>query len=167
MERTEHPGRGILSAVTHTYANDEAYFLNYGESLKKDHTPGKRYIKMEGRKIYEFALSKVPEAMKACLDKAGIGISEVKKVFIHQANEKMDEGIIRRFYGLYDIKQLPERIMPMSIHLLGNSSVATVPTLLDMVLKGDLPEHDVKEGDVVLLASVGAGMNISAITYRM
>lgn len=167
MEYTDQGGRGILSAVTHTYAHDEAYFLHYGESLKKDHTPGTRYIKMEGRKIYEFALSKVPEAMKACLDKSGIGISEVRKIFIHQANEKMDEGIIRRFYGLYGIKQLPERIMPMSIHLLGNSSVATVPTLLDMVLKGDLPEHEVKEGDVVLLASVGAGMNISAITYRM
>lgn len=160
-------GRGILSAVTHTYAHEEAYFLHYGTSLKKDHTPGTRYIKMEGRKIYEFALSKVPDAMKACLDKAGIDITEVRKVFIHQANEKMDEGIIKRFYNLHGIKQLPDGIMPMSIHLLGNSSVATVPTLFDMVRKGALPGHEVQQGDVVLLASVGAGMNISAITYRM
>jgi 3-oxoacyl-[acyl-carrier-protein] synthase-3 len=159
--------KGILSAVTHTYAYDEAYYLNYGESLKKDHTPGIRYIKMEGRKIYEFALSKVPAAMKACLDQSGIGIEAVKKVFIHQANEKMDEGIIRRFYELYGIKNLPELIMPMSIHLLGNSSVATVPTLLDMVRRGELPEHQIKEGDIILLASVGAGMNISAITYQV
>jgi len=168
MELTDNQdGRGILSAITHTYAHEEAYFLNYGESLKKDHTPGTRYIKMEGRKIYEFALSKVPEAMKACLDKAGLDITAVKKVFIHQANEKMDEGIIKRFYNLYGIRQLPENIMPMSIHLLGNSSVATVPTLFDMVLSGALPGHEVQQGDIVLLASVGAGMNISAITYRM
>jgi len=159
--------KGILSAVTHTYAYDEAYYLNYGESLKKDHTPGIRYIKMEGRKIYEFALSKVPVAMKTCLDQSGIAIGDLKKVFIHQANEKMDEGIIKRFYELYDIKTLPEHIMPMSIHLLGNSSVATVPTLLDMVRKGELPDHKLEEGDVILLASVGAGMNISAITYRV
>jgi len=56
--------------------------------------------------------------------------------------------------------------MPMSIQKLGNSSVATVPTLYDMVLKGELPQHRLKKGDVVIFASVGAGMNINAIAYR-
>ena len=56
--------------------------------------------------------------------------------------------------------------MPMSIQDLGNSSVATVPTLYDMVLKGKLPNHEVKKGDVVIFASVGAGMNVNAIVYR-
>ncbi len=55
---------------------------------------------MHGRKIYEFALSNVPKAMKECLDKSGIDISNVKKILIHQANEKMDEAIIQRFYKL-------------------------------------------------------------------
>lgn len=159
-------GSGILSAVSHTYAHDEAYYLHYGESLNKAHTPGTRYIKMEGRKIYEFALSHVPQAMKACLDKAGVDIAAVKKVFIHQANEKMDEAIIKRFFNLYGM-QAPQDIMPMSIHMLGNSSVATVPTLFDMVCKGEQQQHRLQTGDIVLLASVGAGMNINAITYRM
>jgi len=161
MEQT-----GILSAVSHTYAYDEAYYLYYGASLNKAHTPGTRYIKMEGRKIYEFALTNVPLAMKACLDKAGVAIQDVKKVFIHQANEKMDEAIIKRFFGLYDM-QAPKDIMPMSIHMLGNSSVATVPTLFDMVRKGEQQQHSLHTGDVILLASVGAGMNINAITYRV
>jgi 3-oxoacyl-[acyl-carrier-protein] synthase-3 len=47
----------------------------------------------------------------------------------------MDEAIVKRFYQLYGISQPPEDIMPMSIHWLGNSSVATVPTLYDLVLK--------------------------------
>ena len=55
----------------------------------------------------------------------------------------------------------------MSIQKLGNSSVATVPTLLDMVRKGTMPEHKLNEGDVILFASVGAGMNINAICYRV
>ena len=90
---------------------------------------------MKGRKVYEYAIKHVAEAMKACLDKAGIDIKELKKVFIHQANEKMDEGIIREFYKLFQVKDIPQNIMPMSIQWLGNSSVATVPTLYDLVKK--------------------------------
>ena len=57
--------------------------------------------------------------------------------------------------------------MPMSIHELGNSSVATIPTLYDLVLKGKYPAHHLEKGDVVIFASVGAGMNINAICYRL
>jgi 3-oxoacyl-[acyl-carrier-protein] synthase-3 len=56
--------------------------------------------------------------------------------------------------------------MPMSIHKLGNSSVATVPTLLDLVIKGNLENQSIEKGDIIILASVGAGMNINAIVYR-
>ena len=101
------------------------------------------------------------------LDKAGVDVSEVKQFFLHQANEKMDEGFIKALYKLYDIKEIPADIMPMSIHELGNSSVATIPTLYDLVLKGKYPEHHLKKGDVVIFASVGAGMNINAICYRL
>jgi 3-oxoacyl-[acyl-carrier-protein] synthase-3 len=77
----------------------------------------------------------------------------------------MDEAIIKRFYKIYG-KEIPENVMPMSIQDLGNSSVATVPTLFDLVLKGKLPNHHVEKGDVVIFASVGAGMNVNAIVYR-
>jgi 3-oxoacyl-[acyl-carrier-protein] synthase-3 len=57
--------------------------------------------------------------------------------------------------------------MPMSIHKLGNSSVATVPTLYDLLVKGKLEgEHKLNKGDVLIFASVGAGMNINAFVYR-
>ena len=121
---------------------------------------------MKGRKVYEYAMKYVPEAMKDCLDKAEVDIKDLKKVFIHQANEKMDEGIIKALYKLYGIRNIPENIMPMSIHKLGNSSVATVPTLFDMVRKNKFPEHQLLKGDIILFASVGAGMNINAICYR-
>jgi 3-oxoacyl-[acyl-carrier-protein] synthase III len=57
--------------------------------------------------------------------------------------------------------------MPMSIQWLGNSSVATVPTLYDLTLKGKVNGHRLEKGDIILFASVGAGMNINAICYRM
>src|SRR5882724_132591 len=158
---------GILSWAVQSHCIDEAYYLYLGKSNLPGSDPGVRYIKMKGRRVYEYAMLYVPAAMKDCLDKAAISIHELKKVFIHQANEKMDEGIIRRLYKLYGIKEIPEHIMPMSIHKFGNSSVATIPTLLDMVKKGELDNHDLQPGHVVLFASVGAGMNINAVCYRM
>jgi 3-oxoacyl-[acyl-carrier-protein] synthase-3 len=132
-----HDNSGLLSYKSATYTYDEAYYLYFGNSFNASLDPDVRYIKMHGRKIYEFALNQVPLAMKACLDQSGMDISQVKKVLIHQANEKMDEAIIHRFYKLYG--QLPPKdIMPMSIHKFGNSSVATVPTLFDLLQKGQL-----------------------------
>jgi 3-oxoacyl-[acyl-carrier-protein] synthase-3 len=165
IEATEEEG-GILAHASATFTYDEAYYLFFGNSFNKDHDPDVRYIKMHGRKIYEFALSQVPKAMKECVDASGIDISNIKKVLIHQANEKMDEAIIQRFYKLYGQKA-PEDIMPMSIHKLGNSSVATVPTLYDLLVRGSLEGHSLAKGDVILFASVGAGMNVNAIVYKM
>lgn len=161
----EKEKRGVLSSSMQTDTATEAYYLFLGASNKPGDNPKRRYIKMHGRKIYEYAISKVPAAMKLAMDKSGVDISELKKVLIHQANEKMDEAIIKRFYRLYKEKT-PEYIMPMSIHLLGNSSVATVPTIYDLVLKGEYPNHEIKKEDVLLFASVGAGMNINSFVYR-
>lgn len=120
---------------------------------------------MDGRKIYEFALLNVPVAMKQCLDDSGFTIDQLNKIIIHQANEKMDEAIVNRFYELYGVAA-PDDIMPMVISKLGNSSVATIPTLLTMIMQDELESHKIKKGDVVLFASVGAGMNINAIVYQ-
>ena len=156
---------GLLSYESATYAYNEADYLFFGKSNDIHLDPDVRYIKMHGRKIYEFALSNVPQAMKNCLDKSGVAIGDIKKILIHQANEKMDEAIINRFYKLYN-QEAPNGIMPMSINFLGNSSVATVPTLYDLLLEGKIENHAVSKGDVLLFASVGAGMNINAFVYR-
>lgn len=163
---SEDDESGILATASQTFTAEEAYYLYYDVSNNPevDHTT--RFIKMKGARIFEFALTHVPAAMKKAMDRSGVPIEEVKKVLIHQANEKMDEAIIKRFYRLYK-QQPPEDIMPMSIHLLGNSSVATVPTLLDKLMRNDLDHHHVQKGDVILLASVGSGMSINAVTYRV
>lgn len=164
VESTEE-NCGILSHESASYTYTEKDYLFYGKSYNADLNPDVFYIKMHGRKIYEFALSNVPTAMKSCLEKSGIAIEEVKKILIHQANEKMDEAIINRFYKLYN-QTPPEGIMPMSINFLGNSSVATIPTLYDLLVNNQLENHKIKKGDILLFASVGAGMNINAFVYR-
>lgn len=164
IELTDEAG-GILTHESASYTADENSFLFYGKSFNPELDSSIHYIKMQGRKIYEFALNEVPKAMKSCLDQTGIPIEQVKKILIHQANEKMDEAIINRFYKLYD-KKTPEGIMPMSINFLGNSSVATIPTLYDLILTGKIENQELHKGDVIIFASVGAGMNINAIVYQ-
>ena len=167
VEDDANTSSGILASSVQSHCVDETYFLYLGKSYHPEGDEATRYIKMKGRKVYEYAIKNVPLAMKECIEKAGVDIHDVKKFFLHQANEKMDEGFIKALYKLYDIRIVPENIMPMSIHDLGNSSVATIPTLYDLVKKGKYKEHQLHKGDIVIFASVGAGMNINAICYRV
>ncbi len=157
---------GILASSSASHTNEEAGYLYLGKSNSPEMDPDIRYIKMNGRKIYEYSLSQVPTAMKVALDKSGISIDEVKKVIIHQANEKMDEAIVQRFFRLYKKQIDTASVMPMNIQTLGNSSVATVPTLYDMILKDQIESHKIHKNDILIFASVGAGMNINAFVYR-
>ncbi|MDG1501875.1 MAG: ketoacyl-ACP synthase III [Ulvibacter sp.] len=156
---------GIISHATATHAIEEANYIYFGNSNNLEDQNPRKYIKMNGRKIYNFALTNVPKAMKSCLEDSGYDIKDLKKILIHQANEKMDEAIVKRFYGLYDM-QAPQDIMPMTINTLGNSSVATVPTLYDLIVNNNMEGHSIKKGDLIMFASVGAGMNINAMVYK-
>lgn len=167
IELADNTTSGILSMSAQSHCTDEVDYLHLGKSNFPESDPRIRYVKMKGRKVYEYAIKHVPLAMKDCIDKAGVSINEISKIFIHQANEKLDEAIVRELYKLYGETTMPEHLMPMNIHKLGNSSVATIPTLYSMVKKGEMNGYRISEGDVVLFASVGAGMNINAICYRV
>jgi 3-oxoacyl-[acyl-carrier-protein] synthase-3 len=167
VEAKENSTKGIVAYKTQTHAYQHAELLKMDRAHWIDPTnEDDLYIKMNGRKVYEFALNHVPIAIKAALDKANVSIEQVRKVLIHQANEKMDNAILERLFNLYGITEIPKNIMPMTIGWLGNSSVATVPTMLDLILKGELPNHEINSGEIVVIASVGAGMNINAIVYQ-
>ena len=157
--------RGVLSHATISHTLEEKDYLYLGESYKKD-KKDTRYIKMNGHRIYSYALTHVPKAMKHCMDKIKLPLSSIDKILIHQANEKMDEAILKRLYRAFGMTDIPENIMPMTVDELGNSSVATVPTLYDLIMRGELPKHEIREGDHLLFASVGAGMNINCIAYK-
>ncbi len=159
---------GIIGHNSRSDALDYAYMLRMGYSYNAElASKGDYYLKMNGRRLYQYALENVPKTIKAGLDKLNMNITEIDKVLIHQANGKMDDAILYRLFKLYGIKEVPESIMPMTISWLGNSSVATVPTLLDLLTRKELDEHNISSNDNIVLASVGAGMNINSIIYRI
>ncbi len=166
LEGRENSRAGILSHKTQTHSLEEAFYLYSAKSNNPNLVSDELYIKMDGRKIYEYALKNVPLVIEKALKKSGTDLTEIKKVLVHQANGKMDEAILKRLFKLYGIRETPHDVMPMTISTLGNSSVATIPTLLDMIIKKQMKIHEFNPGDKVVLASVGAGMNINAMVYQ-
>jgi len=157
---------GILSHATRSDTVEHAFELWMDKSYDPKYSGNEVYLKMYGRKLYNYALTNVPSTVKESLEKVGMGINDIQKILIHQANEKMDEAIISRLFRLYGMKSYPKEMVPMSISWLGNSSVATVPTLLDIILRNEMEGQQLSAGDQIVFASVGAGLNINSIVYK-
>jgi len=158
---------GIIKHKTISDTLVEADYLVNGPSFNKDFDQNIITIKMNGRRIYEYAVSKVPVLMKEMLDKAGRTAEDIKMILIHQANAKMDYAMGKKFFKLYGIRNMPENIMPMTISKFGNSSVATIPTMYDMIINNKMDEYKLQSGDEIIFVSVGAGLNANAILYKM
>jgi 3-oxoacyl-[acyl-carrier-protein] synthase-3 len=111
-------------------------------------------------------MEKVPATIDACLKKAGIPIENVQKILLHQANEKMIRQLLKKLYDMNGIELVPEVVFPLTVQFWGNSSAATLPMLLDWILKGNLKGHEIKSGDNIVLSSVGGGMHANCVIYK-
>ncbi len=158
---------GILSYASRSDALNEAYLMWMANSNNPNYPGDEIFIKMNGRKQFEYALNTVPPLLKEAVEKSGIHVQSIKKVLIHQANEKMDKAMLKNFFKLYGIRDVPYEIMPMTISRLGNNSVGTIPSMLDMIMKNEMEDHHINPGDHIVFVSVGAGMNINAIVYKL
>ena len=103
------------------------------------------FFRMDGHKVYEYAVKTVPPAILDCLKKAGLAVEDVDKILIHQANAKMDEAIVKRLLRGTAVTQTLDELVPMTVGWLGNSSVATLPTLLDLLLRRQVDGHELRE----------------------
>jgi len=167
LEAQDTGGRsGIISHAVRSDTLEHTGMLRMGHSYKDETFLEALFLKMEGRKLYKYALNTVAGAIKLALERANVELRDVKKVLIHQANGKMDDAILDALYAIYPETPRPVDVMPMTISWLGNSSVATIPTLLDLIRKKKMDEHTIASGDLIVFASVGAGMHINAAVYR-
>mgnify|MGYP000957632085 FL=1 len=161
---------GILSSISRSDTIVHNMMLWMGKSNNPNLEGSELFLKMQGHNLYKYALQTVPSLVKEAMEFAKVGIDDIKHVLIHQANNKMDEEILKRLFDLYGVKNMQQShifdVMPMTISWLGNSSVATLPTLTDLLLKGKIESHTTNKGDTIAYASVGAGMNINAMIYK-
>jgi 3-oxoacyl-[acyl-carrier-protein] synthase III len=61
-----------------------------------------RFIKMHGRKIYEYSLNQVPGAMKEALEKSGVGVQEIKRYYCTRLMRKWMPLLFRGFISFWD-----------------------------------------------------------------
>ncbi|NNE67028.1 MAG: ketoacyl-ACP synthase III [Pyrinomonadaceae bacterium] len=157
---------GVISHATFSHANDDIDAIYLGKSNKED-VGGSCWFKMNGRDVYRYATTWVPKVVKKALEKASLSLTDIDMFLFHQANEKLNLAIAKNLSDLYEVgADFFAGKLPMTIQFLGNTSVATIPTLLDMVLKKNLGDFEIKEGNTVVMASVGAGMHCNALVYR-
>jgi len=157
---------GVLSHAARSDTLEHASLMWMGSSYNPDFEDDALFLKMQGHKLYEYAVTTVPGFLHETLQKAGLTLGDVDKMLMHQANARLNEKILRRLFRLEGVDEIPEGVMPMTISYLGNSSVATIPTLLDLIVRGELEGQTLTSGDIVVFASVGAGMNINSAVYK-
>jgi 3-oxoacyl-[acyl-carrier-protein] synthase-3 len=166
VKATDEENVGIIAHNTICDNGPELCYLENASSINADADQKRLFVRMQGRKIYEYALKNVPVAIKETIDSAGLSIQDISKILIHQANAKMDYAMIERLHKLYDVKDYDHSISPMTIQEFGNSSVATIPTMFDLIIKGKMAGQSFIDKGNIVMTSVGAGMNINAIVYR-
>jgi 3-oxoacyl-[acyl-carrier-protein] synthase-3 len=166
VKATDEENVGIIAHNTICDNGPELNYLANGPSINQDSDQTRLFVRMQGRKIYEYALKNVPAAIKETIEDAKLSIEDIDKILIHQANAKMDYAMIDRLHKLYDVKDYDHSVSPMTVQDLGNTSVATIPTMFDLIIKGKMAGHTFKDKGNIVMTSVGAGMNINAIVYK-
>lgn len=157
---------GIISYATYSHAKEDITCIYQGPSYNHA-IHDNSLFKMNGKEVYKYATTWVPKVIKHALDKANLTVSDVNLFLFHQANGKMLHAFANNLAALYKIEGLSfENKIPSTIAFTGNTSVATIPTMLDLVRKNQLGDYHINPGDKVVFASVGAGMHCNALVYQ-
>jgi 3-oxoacyl-[acyl-carrier-protein] synthase III len=160
-------GAGFISSATFSHANDDISSIYLAKSNNEPNMPGACYLHMNGKEVYKYATTWVPQVIKKALDKANMDVDDVDMFLFHQANGKMLAAFANNLAALYGKTNATfEGKIPVIIQFTGNTSVATIPTMLDLIMKGQLEGYKIKAGDKVVFASVGAGMHCNAVVYQ-
>jgi len=110
-----------------------------------------RYIQMEGREVFKFAVRIMPEAALVALERAGRAADEVGLFIPHQANIRIIDAAAKRL-GIAD-----DRVF-VNVQKYGNTSAASIPLALDEALS----EGRIQKGDLIVLVGFGAGLTWGA-----
>ncbi|NUQ80036.1 MAG: ketoacyl-ACP synthase III [Bacteroidetes bacterium] len=163
----ESGSSGLMNHLTRTDTEIHNRLLKMGRSYGPDEPSENLYVKMDGHRLYEYAIETVPESLAALLRKANLQPSDIRMLLIHQANTKMLESITRRLFRQFGDETWPDDFLPLIVSWMGNNAVASVPVLLDRILRGEEPGYSLKKGDKILLAAVGSGMSVSAMIAEL
>ena len=113
------------------------------------------YVKQDGQAVFKFAVRKTEEICRRVLQQHGVDATEIDLFVSHQANRRIIQAAADRM-------GLPESKVVINLERFGNTTAATIP----LALADAVCQRRVKKGDLVLLASVGAGFTVGAVLLR-
>ncbi|MBS1798251.1 MAG: ketoacyl-ACP synthase III [Acidobacteria bacterium] len=113
------------------------------------------YVHQDGQAVYKFAVRKMAEAAEKILERNGVAGSELACFIPHQANKRIILSTAERL-------GMPENRVVINIDRFGNTTAGTIP----LAMQTALDDGRLKKGDLVLLASVGAGFTVGATLLR-
>jgi 3-oxoacyl-[acyl-carrier-protein] synthase-3 len=155
----EHDGRILDFEHEVDGGGADALYMPAGGSLRppSHDTVDERlhYVKQDGQTVFKFAVRKTEEIARRVLERNGLTAADLDLFVSHQANRRIIQSAA-------DKLGVDERKVIINIERFGNTTAATIPLALnDAVCSGRL-----KKGDLVLLASVGAGFTVGAVLLR-
>jgi len=113
------------------------------------------FVHQDGAAVYKYAVRKMMETSDALLRRNDIPVSAIKRFIPHQANKRIIEACADRL-------GLTEEQVEINIDRYGNTVAATIPLALDSARNSDR----LSKGDLILIASVGAGFTVGAALLR-
>lgn len=143
---------GILGAVMHSDGTGEEALYCKAMYFTEQEAASEH---MDGRRVFEFAVRKVPEVLREVLSETGTDAGAVKYFVLHQANYRIIESVAKR------LKEPIEKF-PSNIGRYGNTTAASIPILLDELVRGG----KIADGDLICMAGFGAGLSYGAALLR-
>ena len=113
------------------------------------------YVKQDGQAVFKFAVRKTEEISRRVLERNGLCASDIDLFVSHQANRRIIEAAAERL-------GMPESKVVINLERFGNTTGATIP----LALADAVADKRLKSGDLVLLASVGAGFTVGSVLLR-
>lgn len=113
-------------------------------------------FQMDGRQVYNFATTQVPEAILAAVQKAHMTLEDVDYFICHQANARIIQSVANKL-------EQPVEKFPMNVSMYGNTSAASVGILLDELQSTGV----IKTGQTIVLAGFGGGLTVGAMIIRI
>ena len=162
LEATDEPGRGVLSVHLHAdgrYAKElwtDAPGSKYHPRVQAAQIEsGAVYPRMEGQKVFKHAISKMPEVVRAALEKNGLTTKDLKLLVPHQANLRISQMVQRSL-------ELTDDQVFNNIQKYGNTTAGSIPIALAEAIEA----RGVRRGDLVGLCAFGAGFTWGSALVR-
>jgi len=155
-------GRGFLAADLHTDGDRMDFIYIPGGAFtslpyinQKVLDEESYFPQMRGRDLFKAAVLELAASIEKVCAKAGVTLSDVDTFVCHQANDRINQGVINKL-------GIPPEKAPSNIARYGNTSAATIGILLDELVR----DGRVKQGDLICMAALGAGLNWGTCLIR-